>query len=633
MCGIAGGVWSDVSNETVIDRLGLANTLMHRRGPDDSGHSVHSLGMSSVGLGHARLSIIDLSSDGHQPMVSACGRYEITFNGEIYNYKELAAELEMQGVLGKTQTDTEVLLNAWVHWGEQCLPKLIGMFAFAVLDTQHKSVTLVRDAFGIKPLFYCAAPKTFVFASTAAAVNALTGEALEPNFQIAYEYLVHGRYDQSKNCFFRDISQLSPSGLLVYDIEQRRVKVQKLWRKQKLQENKSLTFDQAVQVLRNLFLKNVELHMRSDVPVGVALSGGIDSTAIVCAIRHVFPDADINTFSFIARGSSASEEYWVDLVNKHVGAKPHKVVVDKKEVFENMQRLIDAQGEPFGSTSIYAGFAVFQEAKKHGIKVLIEGQGADELLAGYHGYPGQRLRSLLAQGRFISAILFLIQWGKWPGRSRKIALQFLVAQLTQGRVYHFLRRISGRKPLPKWINKRQVREWGVNTQFPDVRSPRAPASRSVMAELAVSLYQRGLPALLRHSDRNSMYFSIESRVPFLTLEMADFLLGLPEEYLISRTGETKSVFRAAMRGIVPDEILDRRDKVGFETPESEWVRSHRDAVLGWVHTAQTVPLLEAEEVAQQISRICDGKKAYSWQVWRWINFIKWYQHFMPGAGH
>jgi asparagine synthase (glutamine-hydrolysing) len=626
MCGIAGGWWKEAGQLDV--RLARALERIRYRGPDDSGYELYPSGDSVVALGHTRLSILDLSSAGHQPMLSADKRFSIVFNGEIYNYRELRAELQGLGHSFVSDSDTEVLLAAWMHWGRACLVRLTGMFAFVVLDRHARTLTCVRDAFGIKPFFYAAEGGEFCFASEIPALKELLSGKPTLDWQRAYDYLVHGDYDSGSRTFFEGVSHLLPGHLLVVDLHAIQVGTPERWWTPSIVERTDLSFASAAEMVREQFLQNIRLHLRSDVALGAALSGGIDSSAVVCAMRHVEPDLPIHTFSYIAAGSEMSEEVWVDRINAHVGAVPHKISVSSAELVRDLDSMILAQGEPFGSTSIYAQYRVFQLAREAGITVTLDGQGADEMLAGYNGYPGQRLRSLIETGRLADAANFLNDWSKWPGRSRIGGAKRLAAEMTEGRLYALLRKLNGSDAQPNWINGEPLVARGVISHYPLLRAPQSEAGRRVVAELGLSLTQRGLPALLRHGDRNSMRFSVESRVPFLTLDMVNLLLSLPESYLISAKGETKHVFRAAMRGIVPDDVLDRRDKIGFATPEQVWLLSMADTVRVWLSEDLQLPFFNQAEVLREFELIIAGKKAFSWQVWRWINFCRWYSHFI-----
>lgn len=627
MCGIL-GVFEHSPNDQVRRDLDAGMHALRHRGPDDRGVKSYSVAGGIVHLGHARLSIIDLTEGGRQPMHGGNGRYAIVFNGEIYNYKELREELKALGYRFTSDSDTEVLLAAWAAWGRACLPRLVGMFAFAVLDREVATLTCVRDVFGIKPFFYSQEGADFLFASEAPALVALKSSRARLNWQRAYDYLVHGDYDSSPETFFEGVLHLSPGCLLVVDLAARLVGTVERWWVPSIEQRDDLSFDEAAERVRENFLQSVRLHLRSDVPLGAALSGGVDSSAVVCAMRHVAPDHPIHTFSYIAAGSELNEEKWADLVNHHVGAVAHKVVVTPQELARDLDDMIRAQGEPFGSTSIYAQYRVYQLAKENGITVTLDGQGADEMLAGYNGYPGPRLRSLLETGHGVQALRFLNAWAQWPGRSRAAGLKLAVAEMTDGAVYQVLRRLSGREALPAWIRGDVLAQRGVSLRHPRQRPEWDARGRRVMAELAHSLTKRGLSSLLRHGDRNSMRFSIESRVPFLTLEQAELLLSLPEHYLISQGGETKSVFRAAMRGIVPDQILDRKDKIGFQTPEQLWLTSMAATVRQWLQEDIRLPFLDQAVILREFEDIIGGRKAFSWQLWRWINFVRWHQHFL-----
>ncbi len=621
MCGIAGGWWRD--HAQAAQSIPMALRAMHHRGPDDNGSDLIPFGAATLGLAQSRLSIIDLSSAGHQPMHTRDGRWIIVFNGEIYNYRELRDQLKAVGHSFTSDSDTEVLLAAWAQWGVACLTQLVGMFAFAVLDRQTHSLTCVRDAFGIKPFFYSNGDEGFRFASEIPALLALLPGKPSLNMQRIYDYLVHGDYDSSADTFYQGIHHLPPAHWFSVDLQTGKASEPKQWWAPSVTERPGWRFDDAVEQVREQFLTNIRLHLRSDVRVGAALSGGIDSSAVVCAMRYVEPDMPIHTFSYIAAGSDVNEEYWVDRVNAHVGAIPHKVTVSAEELARDLDDMIRTQGEPFGSTSIYAQYRVYQLAQEAGVTVTLDGQGADEMLAGYIGYPGQRLRSLLETGQLGAACQFWNNWSKWPGRSRTLAAKYLASELTDGKLYSFLRKLDGKHNVPDWINVEALLQQGVVLEKPRLRPAAGHKGRRVMDELALSLSRRGLSHLLRHGDRNSMRFSVESRVPFLTLDMVNLLLSMPEHFLISQNGETKNVFRAAMRGIVPDDVLNRKDKIGFATPEKTIMSDILAKFKGKYEGALSLDFLNKELIFKQSIDILNKERLQEWQVWRLVNFFGW----------
>nr|VFK39504.1 MAG: asparagine synthase (glutamine-hydrolysing) [Candidatus Kentron sp. SD]VFK44541.1 MAG: asparagine synthase (glutamine-hydrolysing) [Candidatus Kentron sp. SD] len=623
MCGLVGAYWVDPPSNPK-HRLQTGISALQHRGPNDQGVEFLSTGSGTLALGHTRLSIIDLSPAGHQPMFSQCGRYVLIFNGEIYNYRELRQDLKGLGYRFVSDSDTEVLLVSWIAWGQDCLSRLRGMFAFVVYDRTQGTLTCVRDAFGIKPFFYHRSKDGFLFASEMPAMLALLSERPTLNPQRAYDYLVTGAYDNGADTFFTGVHQLLPGHRLTLNLsENKSIETQRWWWPE-ITECADLSFADATEQLRSMFLNNVRLHLRSDVSLGAALSGGIDSSAVVCAIRHIEPKIPIHTFSYVARGSEMDEERWVDLVNAHIGAVSHKVVIRPEELANDLDDMIRAQGEPFGSTSIYAQYRVFKLAHEHGVTVTLDGQGADELLAGYWGYPGPAMHSLIETRQFFRLARFLRMWSRWPGRSIGFGLKALLEPFVPFPLRGLARRIVGHNPAPAWLNASFFDDRGVTIGWPVSRGQSQDKSgRRLVAALRQSLTGDGLNSLLRHGDRNSMRWSVESRVPFLTTDMAEFLLRLPEHCLISRQGETKHIFRAAMRGIVPDAILDRKDKIGFATPEQTWLGQLGNKLDDWLDFAETMPFLDEAKCKAEVISMVQGEKLFDWRAWRLINFCRW----------
>ena len=587
------------------------------RGPDDRDYKIISGDFpGQFILGHNRLSILDLSSVGRQPMSMEDEKLIIVFNGEIYNFRELRKKLRSEGYRFNTNTDTEVLLKAFHRWGIDCLPKLIGMFGFCVYDKEDQKVTLVRDPFGIKPLFFCQTTDRFIFASEIQSVIRLLAGKPEPDLYTAYHYLVHGEYDSSERTFFNDVYHLRPGTYVSFDLKRQMLSEPTNWWAPKIDYEKNVSFEDAAELVREQFLTNVKLHLVSDVPVGAALSGGIDSSSIVCAMRHLEPEMPIHTFSYIAEGSEKSEESWADLINEHTNAIAHKVTTTSQDLLSDLDDLIKTQGEPFGSTTIYAQYRVFKLAGQHGIKVVLEGQGADELLAGYQGYPGERLLSLLEEKKLLSALEFANNWANWPGRNYRRGWMYFGRIILPDGVYKSARTLLGRNFEPDWLNLDGFRDVGIIPRENRHIRAKAGYGRRVIERLAFSLHNRGLQHLLRHGDRNAMRFSIENRPVFLTTQLTELLYSLPENYLISATGQTKHIFRQAMRGIVPDESLDRKDKIGFDTPEEDW----KEAMINEINSGleQSPPNIVNKHGFKKKAEIFSSKR-----LWRILNYLKW----------
>ncbi len=635
MCGIAGLVVYPprVINREIVERLLLNHD---HRGPDDRG--VLLFGRDGVKLGrsmtesaegevvllHNRLSILDLSKAGWQPMSSAGDRYHIVFNGEIYNYLELRAELEAQGHIFVSNSDTEVLLSAYNQWGVDCLNRLVGMFAFAILDTQERKVLLARDFFGIKPLYYTLWQGGLAFASEIKPLLELPGVSRRVNPQRLYDYLRFGITDHGGETLFADINQLPSAHYLEVNLDNPGlVEPLRYWQVD-LSERVELSFEDAANKLRELFLESVSLHLRSDVPIGTALSGGIDSSAIVMAMRYLEPSLELHTFSYIASDPALSEERYIDTIGKSTAAVMHKVQPQPGDLVADLEYLIRSQGEPFGSTSIYAQHRVFRLARDAGIKVMLDGQGADEILGGYSSYKGARLASLLRQHRWGEAYQFMQAASTTPGMGGRLLGQWAMSYMLPPKMQVLGRLLVGKDLTPAWLNTSWFKERQAKPQLFDYTK-----SQAILRESLFDTLTETLPSLLRYEDRNSMAFSIESRVPFLTPALVSFLLALPEDYIVAPDGTSKAVFRKAMRGIVPDLILDRKDKIGFATPERAWLT----ALKPWVEStlesqvAAQIPVLNLKEVTREWNLMLAGKKPFNFNAWKWLNLIEWSRQF------
>jgi asparagine synthase (glutamine-hydrolysing) len=645
VCGIAGVAERGVATPGAALPAPLRHSLRHR-GPDDvgflawdeargprSGREPEALGAGRVWLAHRRLSILDLSDAGWQPMSTPDGRHHLVFNGEIYNFVELRRELEAAGRAFRSRSDSEVLLAALAHWGEAALPRLVGMFAFAWLDTARSRLLLARDFFGIKPLYWTPLPRTggadaprVAFASELPPLLALRGRAAAHPRRL-YDYLRFGITDQGGETSFADVFQLPPAHLLEIDLgaPQAPLAPRAFWRLEP-RERCDLSFEEAARTLRDLFLESIALHLRSDVPVGAALSGGIDSSAIVMAMRALQGDAlDLHTFSYVAAGSAVSEEKWAALVASEAKATAHTVRATPEDLARDVDRLIEVQGEPFGSTSIYAQHRVFGLAAEAGIRVMLDGQGADELLAGYQSYFGARFASLVRAGRLGEALRFLRAASARPGANARGIVQRAAGLLLPAPLAAAARRLVGQELLPAWLDADWFARRGV-----EPRAPWRPSGASVLrGQLLDAIRENSLPMLLRYEDRNSMAFSIESRVPFLTPRLAEFVTSLPEPHLLAADGTSKAVFRRAMRGLVPDAVLDRRDKIGFATPEESWLVALRpwiQEVLASEAASRVAPL-RIDALRRAADALLSGRVAFDFRLWRWLNVIRWAERF------
>lgn len=634
MCGIAGVILPRqraVATTVIAD---LSAALQHR-GPDDHGflgwrreqarptltRDVPALAGSEVAFIHRRLSIIDLTETGWQPMATPDGRYSIVYNGEIYNHRTLRADLEAEGAHFVSESDTEVLLQAVCRWGlDTTLSRLIGMFAFAILDVRAGTVTLARDPFGIKPLSYTCFDGGLAFASELPPLLALPGMRRRVDPQALYDYLRFGLTDRGDQTLFATVKHLPAAHYVVINVDcPQDLHPVRYWSPRNGAVS-GISFEEAVTRLRQLFDESVGLHLRADVPVGALLSGGIDSSAIVMTMRHFDMRGRLDTFSFFAPGDAQNEQEWANIIVRAAQTKEHSVAIGAADLGADLDDLILTQGEPFGSPSVYAQNRVYQAVRAAGFKVVLDGQGADEILAGYTPFLAVRLASLLRRGDFGSAVSLLLGGRKTAGGILAMALRasrFILPQTVQP----YARRLVGEGLLPGWIDANWFIRHGVT-----VRAPQEPISTDILRnQLQQSLMDTVLPALLRYQDRNSMAHSVESRVPFLTTALVDFLYSLPEEFLISSEGETKAVFRAAMRGRVPPSILGRRDKIGFATPTRHWLEG-MGGMLNTVIKNDMPPMLRGNVLEAQLHKARTGG-ALAPHLWRGINLSRWSRQF------
>lgn len=587
MCGIAGIIGHPGSiRPEVLKRM--TDEIAHR-GPDGDGNWVAA--DSSVGLGHRRLAIIDLSDAGKQPMFYANGRYSITFNGEIYNYVELREELVKEGVKFVSHSDTEVLLALFDKKKEKCLDSLDGMFAFAIWDEKEKRLFCARDRFGEKPFYYSDHEGKLYFASEMKALWSV-GVPRVVNNRMLFNYLtnslVYNPHDLTET-FFEKIYKLKAAHyffLTPGDISPRQIRY---WDIDPTYVDDSITEEQACERFRELFDTSVERRLRSDVPVGSSLSGGLDSSLIVCTIDKLNKGrVPQSTFSARFPGFAKDEGKYMDLVIASTNVDPHFVIPDEDGLANDLNKLFYHQEEPFGSASIYAQFCVMRLAKENDVTVLMDGQGADELLAGYHHYFRSFYRELKPGGNGKlrdEKLAFKKVHGTSGGSSRlksvlvgtlPDSLQTSARALRQRLHYSFF----------PFLDRRFSREFEKDSYARDITP-----SKTLNESLYTSACGGSLEELLRYADRNSMAHSREIRLAFLNDKLAKFLFSLPSHMKI-RSGITKFVMRRAFSDVLPDDIANRQDKIGYEPPQGQW--------MGKSSVRSSITKAEEQLIAQRI---------------------------------
>jgi asparagine synthase (glutamine-hydrolysing) len=563
-----------------------------------------------VVLGATRLSILDLSPAAHQPFVSEDGRYVLVHNGEVYNYQELRKELERGGAEFRSSGDTEVVLKAYQAWGESCVSRFEGMFAFAILDTVRRRLFLARDPFGIKPLYY-SEEGGFFFASQLGSLLSLSGVSRRIDDARLARYLESGWSDGTDSATLLASVRRFPAACFgIVDLNRRPLTLQteRYWSLPK-ECGTDLSIDQAAKQLRDLFILSMERHLRSDVPVASALSGGVDSSSIVATARMILgPTADIHTFTFTGSGHrEIDEEPWARIVSKECGTVMHKVDYAPEELAGNFDRFVFLQDWPTSSPVVFAQQQVFKAARAAGFKVMLSGQGPDEYLAGYPYHVQLRASAELRVGHFGKAARLLIRaTNRYPLTRRSMARSVVKGRLSE--------------------LKRQWRSRGENPAEPENEM------NAFRSTVHATITDRPLPGVLRIEDSNSMSCSVESRLPLLTTSLVDFVLSLPDSYLVSADGVSKAVFRKAMRGITPDAILDRKDKLGFPVPLDDWLRAMQPFCTSWIEEAAGLPCMEGDAVRKVWQSFLSGGNLKqgspdAFRLWRWIFLAAWVRRF------
>lgn len=639
MCGVAGIVQrSGFSLELLVE---LASTLRHR-GPDDEGYVAEDAnrllrsfrgdetvpelgdlrhwraatdGSYCVGLCHRRLSILDLSPAGHQPMLSPDGNLALVFGGEIYNYLELADELERLGWKLRPCGDTAVLLAAFAEWGPACVDRLRGMWAFAVYDRRSERLTLSRDRFGIKPVYYTCRNGRFAFSSEIKGLlPVLEGKPRGSAREVA-RLLAWGRAEDQASTLFEDIRALPPGCNLHVSTRDLSVRVERYY---DVDAATTGGFDgdlnAAIEEYRQRLDVSVQLHMRSDVSVGSCLSGGLDSNLTAALATTHLQDGRLSTFTAAFDNPGFDESRYVHLHAVRSGRfETHFAFPTATSLLAEMDRLVWAQDQPLASASPFAQWAVMQSASERGIKVLLDGQGADEAIGGYSYFAGVHLLELLRARKIGSALRDVRSLRDRRGIS-------VLRELGRAAYYQL--------PAAFRASARRSTRTGhqlVSRDYLELIGQAPEASPRTFRDYSVSAIHHSLPELLRYEDRSSMAFSIESRVPFLDHPLVEFVLALPTQHKMHE-GWSKFVQRKAGEPLLPAEIVWRRDKLGFVTPQKEWKRALTAPLTEYLRSIEVPTFLDRTRLTQLVSDSADSSVGLS-EFWRAIFLLKWVEVF------
>jgi asparagine synthase (glutamine-hydrolysing) len=605
MCGIAGIINFNLK-PVQESNIRIMMQEMKHRGPDDDGVFIDN----NIGLGFVRLSILDLSSAGHQPMFSHNKRFVIIFNGEVYNYIEIREELKVDFKF-KTGTDTEVVLAAYQKWGEKCLDKFNGMFAFVIYDTQAKTVFGARDRYGIKPFYYYHDDSKFIFASEIKSILPFIEK--KANDKAIYDYLLFNRTDLNEHTFFAGVKKLQHgSSFTIIN----NAFCHRKW--YNLLEKKTIEKELSPTQYKELFKDALKLRMRSDVPVGVSLSGGIDSSSIVASLVKDFSLSELNTFSAVfGKEEDTDESEFVDEF-KDIVENLHFTFPNADSFFQDFRDLIKSHSEPIPDPGPYIQYKVMELASKH-VKVTIDGQGADEQLAGYHYFFGSYFRELINEFKFKRLISENFNYVK--NHHSLNAIKYLIYYLLPTKVQILANR-SIFQSINKAFLKANYKKSTINIDLFDPKS---------LNESLFQHFENKLEHLLKWEDLNSMSFSIEARVPFLDYRLVEATLNTPSNQKIYK-GETKHLLREALKDILPQKIANRKDKKGFSNPASKWFRDKKfnDYIITLIQspTFASRGYFNSEKAQKQFLNHQKGKADNSKEIWKWINLELWFREYI-----
>ena len=627
VCGICGIVYKDSSREVDPALVHRMTDVLAHRGPDDSGAYFHG----SVGLGHRRLSIVDLAS-GHQPLPNEDRSVWIVFNGEVYNHASLRPALERAGHVYRTRCDTETILHAYEEHGPASLDLLRGMFAFAIYDEQSGALSLARDRLGIKPLYYIDTPELFAFASEVKALLELPSLRAEVDMDALLQVLAV-RYTMDDSTLFRGIKALPPGHLL--ELRQGRIEVQRYYDFSEIQQDDSLTESAAISRFRDLFDESVRLRLMADVPLGVFLSGGLDSSVIAARMAKMV-DRPISTFSVAFGEREANELEYSRLVADHIGAHRHEVTMSPQDFFDLWPRMVYQEDEPLAFSSSMALYVVAKLAKQH-VKVVLTGEGSDELLAGYDRYY-QTVYNLKASGMFPDALrralsrpLLNALPGGFPYRNKArrtfLYLEGNVESLFLDNYSIFSRELLSDWGTPTLLNGRDPSQ--VYAPFLGFFDRSRQFSR--LGKLLYADVNTYLLELLMRQDQMSMAASLESRVPFLDHELVEFAFSLPD-HLKLKGFDTKRILRLAFGDQLPHQILTRA-KQGFPVPTRRWFQGEyhtamRSLVLG--DDSFCTEILDRGQLTRMFDEHRNGTMNHVDRIWSLANIELWHRIFIQG---
>lgn len=612
MCGIA--IIIEKKGKVEESVLRTMTDMVKHRGPDGSGVFIEN----SVGLGHRRLAIIDLTESGKQPMFYK--DLTIVHNGEIYNYIELREELKKLSYDFHSTSDTEVILAAYHAWGDQFVQKLRGMWAFAIYDRQQQKILLSRDRFGIKPLHYTATPSKFLAGSEIKQFTAIDDFEAKMFHPIVYEFLHNGILNHNEYSFYKDVFSLKPGHNLIYDVKENTFRIDRWYDLENIPVKQKVDKAETARRFRECFEEAVKIHLRSDVKLGSCLSGGIDSSSIVSMTRHILgKEMPLYTVTSCNDSPDFDEKEYADAVVSHCRTSAIFTRPDLNSLYsENiLEKITYHQDQPIQSGSHFSEYKVFEEAGKNKLIVMLDGQGSDEYLAGYHNFFLYRCKGLLAQGKFGTLFKTISQRAKSRGMSAPGIYKALMKMVLRKRLVKFIPR---KRNGVGWLNEKWAE---VQRQSPAATYENLPDVNNLHELTLLAMQTTSIPYQLHSEDRNSMTFSIESRVPFLDHVLVESMIGLPEDNYYDMALD-KIPVREGLKDILPQKIYNRKTKLGFASSDEIWMKEHATEVRERLRTAiGYFPGILNNNLLSEFDRYVAGETGYNYIFFRILALYAW----------
>lgn len=654
MCGIAG--YFNIKGDININNIISSTDMIKYRGPDDEGYmfvsnddrifnartknEAEALKGKNIkgGFGFRRLSIIDLSESGHQPMCDNSENYWIIYNGEIYNYLEIRDELKSKGYNFKSMSDTEVILYSYIEWGSDCLEKFNGMWAFTIYDKRNKQLFCSVDRFGIKPLYYYLDNNSFAFGSEVKQVINITKINPRINDKVLFDYLSAGSYgNETKETFFKGIIKLLPGTYLRIKFTDSKIEfTEKEWWKLKVFDEyyKENDITSISKNIKDLFYDSVRIRLRSDVEIGTCLSGGLDSSGIVCVMNELTDKKKGSKLFTIISGENENLDYkYSKEISNYVNGCHIIRKIDKEESFVDLKKFIWHNDEPLIKASMFGGYKVYQLANENNVKVVFDGQGLDEYAGGYYQLPYIEYMNYLKRNKhkqlYNNHIDYLVKEEHYIEQSLTKALNMYNLKKALHKFTSKRLRLNLLKSVKGWFNRDFLVENIRQSQL--YNSPVVEDDRISKDDVKLKNYKLfkhiNLPGILRQVDRNSMAFSVEARVPFLDHRLVEYMFSLKSEYLI-HNGYTKYAFREAMNGIIPDSVRNRKDKIGFHVDEFSLVNSMKNNFKEMLmNLSETDKYFNKNYIVKKLDENTLNVQNYDNILWRILNALTWKEEF------